>query len=384
MTKEHCSEKILRFGKPLGQLTKTDLQRELVGRIQEGMFVEFKRNWPDELSKHFAAFANSHGGYLVIGVETDTDNVASALLGIDYEDGLPDWVMGKVVRHIEPVPIFNTIPVKFEKGKKCIIIVRIEEGDDPPYLTGDGRIYERKPACSDPVDIRDRYKVDLLYKKSETSRRAFQQMMERTYWALTVPREERYGKREQNYPSNRVGRALIVAPKVVRAELLADFFGTETRDFLREVFDRHMETHGGAWHFEQSSMRVGDPPGKDSTTREFTEIHRSGLIENHEQIIKSSDYMITTERILASSPGLLGMAADLYRRHDYYGKVHLCLGISGFYGWVLDPFRRSAKGVKNYAEITREMMVDDIHSQTAQVIEGIREELRRAFGYTWD
>src|SRR5687767_4851859 len=74
------------FGKPPNaSLTAADLQTLISARVTEGYYVEFKRQLPAaaKIAKSIASFANTFGGWFVVGVTTSTHNVADAAPGFD-------------------------------------------------------------------------------------------------------------------------------------------------------------------------------------------------------------------------------------------------------------------------------------------------------------
>ena len=57
------------FGsKPINQLDERDLNKVLKeGKVPEGFFIEYKKDFPQDFEKYVASLANTHGGWIFIG-----------------------------------------------------------------------------------------------------------------------------------------------------------------------------------------------------------------------------------------------------------------------------------------------------------------------------
>ncbi|MFN3269264.1 MAG: helix-turn-helix domain-containing protein [Candidatus Kapaibacteriota bacterium] len=92
----------------------------------ESSTVEFKRkvNSPDKIAKELCAFANSKGGYLIIGIDDDRK-----VVGVDSEKSEIDIACQfNIHPPIEP----KSIEV-INYNKKEIIVVEIEESQNKPH-----------------------------------------------------------------------------------------------------------------------------------------------------------------------------------------------------------------------------------------------------------
>ena len=101
----------------------------------EGAFVEFKRKveYPEKIIREIVAFANTKGGYLLIGIDDD-----GTLPGIKYaeedmyaiEKALKKWCRPEIEYKVEIVPVSR---------KKSILSFHIKESKKKPHyvLLGD-------------------------------------------------------------------------------------------------------------------------------------------------------------------------------------------------------------------------------------------------------
>lgn len=125
---------------------------------QENFFFEFKQDDMEnkKFIKEVSAFANTYGGYIFIGVDDDC-NIT----------GCVNWKEEKIHKiiydSITPLPIFDVKTFNNDKSGQ-IIIVKIEPGPMPPYITNKGKIYERVSSGSIPIN--DSAKLAQLYKRN--------------------------------------------------------------------------------------------------------------------------------------------------------------------------------------------------------------------------
>lgn len=126
----------------------------------ETFFFEYKNDdvSPKKIVEEISAFANTYGGYILLGID-DNKNIS----------GCTKWNEQRIHATIHdcltPLPIFDV--KKFvTKEKEKIFVIRIEQGDIPPYITNNGKIYERVSSGSFP--IKDSTKLtQLFYRKEE-------------------------------------------------------------------------------------------------------------------------------------------------------------------------------------------------------------------------
>lgn len=136
--------------KALADVTYADLGQ--LRDLEEGYVLEFKRNLSPtvqkKLPKVIASFANSSGGWLVIGIADDDKSVCPVpRLAADYSQ-----IIGEICRrHISPAP---RIDVRFvtetPAADEGVVIVQVLEGDFPPYVA-DGVVDVREGSTSGPA-----------------------------------------------------------------------------------------------------------------------------------------------------------------------------------------------------------------------------------------
>ena len=143
-------------GKPWDKLGFSDVVEHLNTAENETLFFEYKQD--DEtttgIAKEISAFANTYGGYVFIGVSDNKE-----IKGCNQWD--ENRVHTTVYGNISPSPVIDVKTIVHEETK--IVIIRIEEGLNPPYITNKGSAYERISSGSYP--IKDSGKLSQLYYK---------------------------------------------------------------------------------------------------------------------------------------------------------------------------------------------------------------------------
>lgn len=128
----------------------------------ETFSIEFKeeniRN--TQLTKEISAFANSFGGYILLGVNDSKKIVGCSNIWTELK------INTIICNGISPTPHFDI--KKFDlKNSKKLYIIKVEEGTNPPYITNDGYIYHRVSSSSDRV--KDANTLNNLYLRNQNN-----------------------------------------------------------------------------------------------------------------------------------------------------------------------------------------------------------------------
>ncbi|MEG6521604.1 ATP-binding protein [Desulfotomaculum sp. 1211_IL3151] len=160
------------FGKPIEQLEEQDLNKLIEAETSEGLYVEYKEDFPTHLAKIVASFANTFGGWIIIGADArNPRNVPTSFPGIEINNDPKDRFRNICRDTIMPVPLFESkLILKSSNPNRGILVVRIPESTYPPHIIRDGRIYRRNMEGSDPVRETDRHILDRLFEKSRLNK----------------------------------------------------------------------------------------------------------------------------------------------------------------------------------------------------------------------
>jgi hypothetical protein len=124
-------------------------------RTQEGYLLDFKAMWSDSSLRSVAAFANTFGGLLIVGV-SDKDGRAHEIVGVaSQRQELKTSIASAIASNISPTPPYDIRDVAFPDGSgRHLCIVRVRKGNQLYLLTkkGDQPVYVRNENESRPAD----------------------------------------------------------------------------------------------------------------------------------------------------------------------------------------------------------------------------------------
>lgn len=108
--------------------------RHLLDLIEEGenLTCEFKRKFstPEKIAREMIAFANTKGGYLIIGVDDDKE-----IVGVESEKTESELILDAAQNYCEP-PLRINIDYVEIKGKE-VVVVEILESELKPHRIQD-------------------------------------------------------------------------------------------------------------------------------------------------------------------------------------------------------------------------------------------------------
>jgi hypothetical protein len=127
---------------PLSQLGPADLQELIDGAAVENVRLEFKLLVPakDETLKKLSSFANTFGGFMVVGAKaSSSDGRIEDLPGVDEEPNYKQKVVQWCFDGASPpltVEVSDPIPTPSDNGKFCYVISVAESEVAPHFLNG--------------------------------------------------------------------------------------------------------------------------------------------------------------------------------------------------------------------------------------------------------
>ena len=180
------------FSKLCKNIRSRDLQLLITNEVAEGWFVEYKAEpvSPGKTARSVASFANSDGGWYIVGVNANTDNAAKEVQGFSLNDHKnPKERFRDIIKsNVDPVPYFESKLISVGEGK-VVLVVHIPRGDESPYLTLDGRIYRRINEGSDPIVEKDRYSIQKLFERSQERKDFVKRFCQHSY-SMSVGQSE--------------------------------------------------------------------------------------------------------------------------------------------------------------------------------------------------
>jgi hypothetical protein len=145
--------------KPMDAITFADVDAFCQTMQTEGMRLDYKLDRPKDLAKLVAAFANTNGGLILLGVEADpTTNkpIWPPLKGMLSQKGVEEAVISIARDAIYPPATVQVSPVleNSHLPGHVVVVVRVDESREAPHAVDDGRkVYERTGSTTKPYDF---------------------------------------------------------------------------------------------------------------------------------------------------------------------------------------------------------------------------------------
>lgn len=161
------------FGKPVTQLTFSDIQALVDSEEPESITLEYKREIETspgakkELAKDVCAMANSQGGYLIVGMaEQDhravmPERFVDRMLGQQkVEEWLEQVVNSNIAQRVGAR--IRAVPVS-EGAEECVVVIQIPQSPRVPHMVtteGEKRYYVRhnfQTLAAEEYEVRDMF-----------------------------------------------------------------------------------------------------------------------------------------------------------------------------------------------------------------------------------
>ncbi len=220
------------FDKPLEEIEFEDLQQLQEQGVSEGYYVEYKRTIPGSepgrtIGKVIASFANTYGGWFLLGVPESFNNEAGKPIGINVEENrqIKETVRRWVSSRVDPNPEFGSHLIQNPESEDyAVLVIEVPESRHPPHIMSDGVIYRRSGEESDPIEPEtDRWALDRLYE----DRRERERKQQRVLQHLRALNKELELNQESAYGTVRVIRTLQQASQQEADHYALELFSTD-------------------------------------------------------------------------------------------------------------------------------------------------------------
>lgn len=367
------------------RLSMADLDEESLRRLLaegESLFVERKQQEPKGgFGPAVASFANTLGGWLLVGVDDE-----GALKG--YEPGAGDFtdrLRHKVSRQVDPLPPFAADVRKLD-GMKIGVIRVLESADTPHIVIGDGSVPIREPGGL--RRIQSHAELLELAKRGEQARRDARERLHSLPYALSeiepVPVEAKTLDLTPDPRQFVVRLAPLTRPEGFADRLLATQFGREARETSRELFDAPAPPNPA---YRESEGRF-DQRGFTFTTTQVGMEGRSsviadagGVLATRIEFAHAQSTTLLPELVAETVESLLSAAARLFRGLGAQGRAIGHVLVRGFQGVGLTHQRAGSGTVpSNHIQIGIELTLPPDKGELSGVAHQAINELARAAG----
>lgn len=160
------------FNKDISLITFDDVVNHCKERIPEGIELDYKRDYPSGLAKLIAAFSNTRGGLIIIGVEEDEKSGCPVKWdGLAMDAKLVEKAYQQV-SSVTPLPDYRVAMTNPSDGN-VFILIRVYEGDATPYyVINDPNIWQRTGSIRKLIEIASPEWQELLFRKKDRADKA--------------------------------------------------------------------------------------------------------------------------------------------------------------------------------------------------------------------
>lgn len=174
------------FTKPIDRITLDDVRELVDAKFPEGSTVEFKQELPhkkkgehpwlaggditdysrDKLLAELVAFANAHGGTLILGISESREKPprADEIKPIPRCGDLANRLIDQIRSCIEPkLPIITVQSVPTDDDGSGVVIIRVQQSRSRPHrLVADRQCYYRRADRSEAMTMREIQDLTLM------------------------------------------------------------------------------------------------------------------------------------------------------------------------------------------------------------------------------
>jgi hypothetical protein len=188
------------FTKQIQNIDYQDIRELLTEGAEENIRLEFKRDYPGKsnMLKKISSFANTYGGYIVLGIEEDGRGKVKSLPGIDpirrLDQSIVQWCFEEIYPPLVPF-VSPPIPHK-DIPEKVFYVIYVEQSKETPHILNKSRngLYVRTDEYSQKFLTRLAKfdELEYLMDKRRKAESLQKELIERANRRLATHREIRF------------------------------------------------------------------------------------------------------------------------------------------------------------------------------------------------
>ena len=318
------------FVKPINEIEFEDVKAFCDEQIEENRRVEYKKAFSSkdekkQIAKEISAFANTHGGIILVGVGEKDRKPKLPIDGIDYVKGLNEKVTSIALKNIYP-PVFPEIQV-CEFGdtlEKAVVVIRVQESDETPHTVENTTgIYVRVDSQSEPQRAPFE-EIEWLMNRRKKAVENRERLLRRA--------EERFNNQPTKKNFNAF-QSVSVIPVFPHAPLVV-------LENLSDIADKSkVSVHNCDFPLTSQYKTAHESIVYDSVYESFlnyTEINLFGLIFSKQSLWGSdNEKKVNLFEIAHMVEGVLRFSLNLYEKIGYRGLISINLSLEGITGGFL-------------------------------------------------
>lgn len=380
-------------------------------RLGEGWTLDFKEQWSDEMLKHAAAFANTFGGLLLVGV-SEKGGKPQDIVGIQLRSELKTQIASSISANISPTPSFEIAECLHPRdAARRIAVVRIRNVNKLHYyMKGDKPVYVRNEDESRPANaaqLRSLIEERTREPVNVDTGQLLKELSSRLY-VTSAKQAGTYEERKANRTRSSTSLTVLFRP----AETLPFLFDASTEELFDSVIARGFPEVARRWNddrAERLESRSSDSYGIEFWQRDLDfemnwlfSPREVALVTQVNVPISGFGNSWSLADVVLNVAFLLRSANSLWKALDFYGEARVACELkveqlelyratagfhSIFYNSELFVVPAIIKGGSLTGSLTRAELGTTLISRTTDLsdtVSTITNQLLRGLGYSAD
>jgi hypothetical protein len=374
------------FIKPVNEIEFEDVKAFCDEQIEENRRVEYKKAFSSkdekkQIAKEISAFANTHGGIILVGVGEKDRKPKLPIDGIDYVKGLNEKVTSIALKNIYP-PVFPETKVcRFgDNHEKAVVVIRVQESDETPHTvertTG---IYVRVDSQSEPQRAPFE-EIEWLMNRRKKAVENRERLLRRA--------EERFNNQLTKKNFNAFQSVSVIpvfphAPLVVLENLsdIANKSKVSVHNCDFPLTSQYKTAHESIIDEAQYSAFLN-----------YTEINLFGLIFSKQSLWGNhNEKIVNLYEAAHMVEGVLRFSLNFYKKLGYRGLISINLSLEGINEGILanpssimrsKPLERplGSSDFDDFISLKRKVTVSELSGRFDEIAEGLYNEFLWSFG----
>lgn len=357
------------LNRPINAFSFEDVVAFCQKGFPEGVEVDYKRDYPPKgLQKHFAAFANTRGGVIILGVEEDSKTGKPVRWNGVADDAKLVERVNQESCNLSPLPSYQIHKTSPNKDGRVFILIRVLEGDKTPYyVQNDSNIWIRTGNISTPIDISSPEWTELLIGKQEKAAKArnnylkiagvvFEEALkreERKRQRLITEAKEKNDGSDKNYYQKQLGTDIGMCEITI-----LPYFPREALVTPQEIIDKvenYVYSKGSYGGFPDRSLEpipegvLHFNHGYYNGYVECQQVYSRGLLYNKLDVMRVDEHsrrVIYLSSLARRLFIILKTAKNFYNNFGYQGVLKINVSLSNvgeMFVKLIHPFRDEDK-----------------------------------------